>query len=173
VDEQGRELPRGEVGELVVRTEGMVTDYWNRPGEIEKSLRNGWFHTGDAASIDEDGYITISDRLKDVVRTGGMNVSSLEVENVLLGHDAVSEAAVVGIPDPRWGETLIAFVVRKGGAAVEENELLAHCRAELANYKVPKKVEFIDALPKNSMNKTLKRKLRDLYARPARAAHSS
>ncbi len=173
VDEQGRELPRAEVGELIVRTEGMVSDYWNRPGEIEKSLKNGWFHTGDAASIDEDGYITISDRLKDIVRTGGMNVSSVEVENVLLRHAGVSEAAVVGIPDPRWGETVIAFVVCKVGAAVEESELLAHCRSELANYKVPKKVEFIDALPKNSMNKTLKRKLRDFYAQPQQAAQSS
>ena len=170
VDEHGRELPRGEVGELIVRTEGMVTQYWNRPGEIEKSLRNGWFHTGDAASIDEDGYIYISDRLKDIVRTGGMNVSSLEVENILMGHAAVSEAAVVGVPDPRWGETVIAFVVRKGGAAVEEDELLEHCRSQLANYKVPKKVQFIDALPKNSMNKTLKRKLRDRYAQPEEVA---
>jgi feruloyl-CoA synthase len=173
VDEQGRELPRGEVGELIVRTEGMVRAYWNRPGEIEKSLKNGWFHTGDAASIDEDGYITISDRLKDIVRTGGMNVSSVEVENVLLAHAAVSEAAVIGIPDPRWGESVIAFVVRKAGAAVEESELLEHCRSELANYKVPKKVQFIDALPRNSMNKTLKRKLRDSYTRSGETARSS
>ena len=165
VDSDGRELPRGEVGELVVRSEGMITAFWNRPGEIEKSLRNGWFHTGDAASIDEDGYVYISDRLKDIIRTGGMNVSSVDVENVLLSYPGVLEAAVVGVPDPRWGETIIAFVVCKDPSAVLEHALLAHCRSQLANYKVPKRVEFIDAVPKNSMNKTLKRELRYRYAR--------
>jgi acyl-CoA synthetase (AMP-forming)/AMP-acid ligase II len=161
VDEDGRELPRGELGELVVRTEGMITQYWNRPGEIEKSLRNGWFHTGDGASIDADGYIYISDRLKDVIRTGGMNVSSLEVENILMSYPGVVEAAVVGIPDPRWGESVIACIVR--GDAVEAEGLIAHCRTQLANYKVPKQVEFLDVLPKNSMGKVLKRELRTRY----------
>ena len=164
VDENGRELPRGEVGELLVRTEGMLQDYWNRPGEIGKSLKNGWFHTGDAASIDSDGYIFISDRIKDVVRTGGMNVSSLEVENVLIAHPAVAEAAVIGLPDARWGELLIAVVVRSGHAeAGLEEALLAYCREHLANYKVPKRFEFTDTLPKNSMGKVLKRELRIAY----------
>jgi acyl-CoA synthetase (AMP-forming)/AMP-acid ligase II len=162
VDEDGRELPRGEMGELVVRTEGMITQYWNRPGEIEKSLRNGWFHTGDGASIDADGYVYISDRLKDVIRTGGMNVSSVEVENILMSYPGVVEAAVVGIPDPRWGESVVACVVR--GDPVESDALIAHCRAQLANYKVPKQVEFVDVLPKNSMGKVLKRELRMRYS---------
>ena len=171
VDESGRELPRGEIGEMIVRTEGMITQFWNRPGEIEKTLRNGWYHTGDGGSIDEDGYIYVSDRLKDIVRSGGMNVSSVEVENVLLDHPAVSEAAVIGVADARWGEAVIAFVVRRNPVAAEE--LLAHCRAQLANYKVPKVVEFIDAMPKNSMDKILKRELRIRYAQQHEAAPSS
>ncbi len=163
-DEDGLELPHGEVGEMVVRTEGMVADYWKRPGEIEKVLRDGWFRTGDAASIDSDGYVYISDRIKDVVRTGGMNVSSVEVESVLLAHAAVADAAVIGIPDPRWGESLTAVVVASCNpdAAIEES-ILAHCREQLANYKVPKKVKFIETLPKNSMGKVLKRELRLFY----------
>ena len=156
---------------MIVRTEGMITQFWNRPGEIEKTLRNGWYHTGDGGSIDKDGYIYVSDRLKDIVRSGGMNVSSVEVENVLLGHPAVSEAAVIGVPDARWGEAVIAFVVCKSPVAPEE--LFAHCRAQLANYKVPKGVEFIDAMPKNSMDKILKRELRIRYAQQHEAAPSS
>lgn len=170
VDENGRELPRGKIGEMIVRTEGMITQFWNRPGEIEKTLRNGWYHTGDGGSIDEDGYIYVSDRLKDIVRSGGMNVSSVEVENILLGHPAVSEAAVIGIPDARWGEAVIAFVVCR--SPVPEQELLAHCRKQLANYKVPKGLEFIDAMPKNSMDKILKGELRIRYARQHEAAPS-
>ncbi|OGA05105.1 MAG: hypothetical protein A3H35_16305 [Betaproteobacteria bacterium RIFCSPLOWO2_02_FULL_62_17] len=171
VDESGRELPRGEIGEMIVRTEGMITQFWNRPGEIEKTLRDGWYHTGDGGSIDEDGYIYVSDRLKDIVRSGGMNVSSVDVENILLGHPAVAEAAVIGVADPRWGEAVIAFVVCS--KPVSEEELLAHCRRQLANYKVPKGVEFIDAMPKNSMDKILKRELRIRYAQQHEAAPSS
>lgn len=170
VDEDGRELPKGEIGEMVVRTEGMITQFWNRPGEIDKTLRNGWYHTGDGGSIDEDGYIYVSDRLRDIVRSGGMNVSSVEVENVLLVHSAVAEAAVIGVPDDRWGEAVIAYVVCR--SPVAEEELLAHCRKQLANYKVPKGVEFIDAMPKNSMDKILKRELRIRYAQQHDAARS-
>jgi acyl-CoA synthetase (AMP-forming)/AMP-acid ligase II len=171
VDEAGREVPRGEVGEMIVRTEGMITQFWNRPGEIEKTLKNGWYHTGDGGSIDEDGYIYVSDRLKDIVRTGGMNVASVEVENVLLSHPAVSEAAVIGVPDPRWGETVVAFVVCRSPAG--EEEILAHCRGQLANYKVPKRVEFVESMPKNSMDKILKRELRTRYAQQHEAARAS
>lgn len=171
VDEGGRELPRGEIGEIVVRTEGMIAQFWNRPGEIEKTLRNGWYHTGDGGSIDEDGYIYVSDRLKDIVRSGGMNVSSVEVENALLTHPAVLEAAIIGVPDSRWGEAVVAFVVCR--KPVGEEELLAHCRAHLANYKVPKAVQFADSLPRNSMDKVLKRELRIRYAQLEEAARSS
>lgn len=171
VDEFAREVPRGEVGEMIVRTEGMITEFWNRPGEIEKTLRNGWYHTGDGGYIDEDGYIYVSDRLKDVVRSGGMNVSSVEVENIVLAHAAVAECAVIGIPDPRWGEAVIAVVVLK--SPVQEEELIAHCREQLANYKIPKQIEFIDAMPKNSMDKILKRELRLRFTRPQETAKSS
>lgn len=158
VDEHGAELPRGEVGELVVRTEGMIKSYWNMPGEIDKTMREGWYRTGDAASMDEDGYIYISDRIKDIIKTGGINVSAVEVEKALLEHPAVAEAAVVGMPDERWGEAVIAFVVPRRLAT--EPELLGHCRARLAGFKVPKAVRFVDALPKNPMGKILKRELR-------------
>lgn len=170
VDEAGREVPRGAVGELVVRTEGMITDYWNRPGEIAKVLRDGWFHTGDGAWMDEDGYIYIADRIKDVVRTGGMNVYSIEVENTLREHPAVQDVAVVGVPDPHWGEAVTACVVLRPGAAVGPEALIAFCRERLAGYKVPKRVEFLDALPVNAMNKVLKHELRArLTASPAEA----
>ncbi|HEY7060041.1 MAG TPA: AMP-binding protein [Chloroflexota bacterium] len=163
VDEAGQEVPRGEVGELVVRTEGMIADYWHRPGEIEKVLRDGWFHTGDGAWLDEDGYVYIADRIKDTVRTGGMNVYSIEVENTLREHPAVADAAIVGVPDPVWGEAVTAFVVRRAGQGADAATLIEHCKGRLAGYKVPKHVEFLDALPQNSMNKVLKTELRQRF----------
>jgi long-chain acyl-CoA synthetase len=165
VDEAGCELPRGEVGELVVRTQGMIADYWNRPGEIARVLRDGWFHTGDGAWLDEDGYIYIADRIKDTVRTGGMNVYSIEVENALREHPAVQDAAVVGVPDPRWGEAVTAFVVARPGQEPKAEDLVAFCRERLAGYKVPKHVAFLDALPVNAMNKVLKNELRARWAK--------
>ncbi len=164
VDEDGRWLPPGEAGEMIVRTEGMISEYWKNPEAIKESLRDGWFHTGDVASIDEDGYIYISDRLKDVIRTGGMNVSSIEVENVLMEHAEVEESAAVGIPDPHWGEAVVVYVVRKSEASVDEETLIEHCRSRLAKYKVPKKVVFSTELPMNSHGKVLKRELRQAYA---------
>jgi acyl-CoA synthetase (AMP-forming)/AMP-acid ligase II len=161
VDESGRELPRGEVGEMLIRTEAMASDYWRRPGEIAAVLRGGWLHTGDAAYIDADGYIYVVDRIKDVIRTGGMNVSSVEVENVLLSHPDVAEAAAIGVPDERWGEALLAVVVAKRPLA--SSALLAHCRARLAGFKVPKRIEFAPSLPRNTMGKVLKRELREQY----------
>ncbi len=171
VDENGNEAPRGEVGEMIVRTQGMITGFWNRPGEIEKVLKNGWYHTGDGGSIDEDGYVYVSDRLKDIVRTGGMNVSSVEVENVVLSHPAVSECAVIGVPDARWGEAVIAFAVCR--KPVSEEGIIDYCRERLANYKVPKGVVFIDAMPKNSMDKILKRELRTRYTEMHAAPRAS
>ncbi len=161
-NEFGVTVAQGEVGELVVRTEGMITDYWNRPGEIAKSIREGWFHTGDGAWIDQDGYVFISDRLKDVIRSGGMNISAMEVESIILNLDGVADVAVVGAPDKRWGEIVIACVVRKPGAMIESDDIEAHCRDQLANYKTPKQIVFFDELPKNSMGKVLKRELKDL-----------
>ncbi|MDP6173077.1 MAG: AMP-binding protein, partial [Rhodospirillales bacterium] len=124
VDEDGNFLLSGSSGEMIVRTEGMITQYWKNPEAIKDSLRNGWFHTGDVASIDEDGYIFISDRLKDVIKTGGMNVSSIEIENVLMEHEDVEESAAVGIPDPHWGEAIVVYVVRRGGEDIGEDALI-------------------------------------------------
>jgi len=163
VDETGVVLPPEEVGELVVRTEGMIADYWNRPGEIEKSIRDGWFHTGDAARIDADGYVYIVDRIKDVIRTGGMNVASLEIESVIQELTDVAEVAVVGAPDTRWGEAIVACVVRAPQSTLTADAIIAHCRERMANYKTPKKVEFFDQLPKNSMGKVLKRELKPKF----------
>ncbi|MDB5726822.1 MAG: fadD5, partial [Noviherbaspirillum sp.] len=120
---------------------------------------------GDATLVDEDGYIYIVDRIKDVIRTGGMNVSSIEVENMLMEHPDVAEAAAVGVPDPRWGEMLTAVVVAR--RPIKEEALIAHCRASLANYKVPKKIEFVQSLPRNSMGKILKRELRTALSQPS------
>lgn len=164
VDEAGVQLPPGEVGELVVRTEGMITDYWNRPGEIDKSIRSGWFHTGDAAYVDGDRYVYIADRIKDVIRTGGMNVSSIEVENVVLETPGVREAAAIGLPDPRWGEQIAVCVIAEQPGERLEQAILQRCRDQLANYKVPKRVIFVDAIPKNSMGKALKRELKAQFA---------
>lgn len=164
VDEDGNPAPPGEVGELIIRTDAMIRDYWNRPGEIEKTLRDGWFHTGDGAWMDEERYIFMSDRIKDVVRSGGMNVSAVEVEEVLLGDAGVAEAAAIGIPHPYWTEALVAVVVRKAEATCDERSLLERCKAALANYKVPKRIVFTESLPKNTMDKVVKRELRERFA---------
>ena len=157
---------------MIVRTEGMISEYWKNPEAIKESLIDGWFHTGDVASIDEDGYIYISDRLKDVIRTGGMNVSSIEVENVLMEHPDVEESAAVGIPDPHWGEAVVVYVVPRNEASVEADKLIEHCRSRLAKYKVPKKVLFAAELPVNSHGKVLKRELRQAYAEAERSTRA-
>jgi acyl-CoA synthetase (AMP-forming)/AMP-acid ligase II len=164
IDEAGAPAPAGAVGELLVRTEGMISDYWNRPGEIEKSIRDGWFHTGDAAYVDEDRYVYIADRIKDVIRTGGMNVSSIEIENIVQETPGVREAAAIGLPDPRWGELIAVCVVTQEPAGEMEEKILAHCRERLANYKIPKRIIFVNDIPKNSMGKALKRELKQQFA---------
>jgi len=164
IDEAGVAAAPGVVGELLVRTEGMIADYWNRPGEIEKSIRDGWFHTGDAAYVDEDRYVYIADRIKDVIRTGGMNVSSIEIENIVLEAPGVREAAAIGLPDPRWGEMIAVCVVTPEPHAQMEEKILAHCKERLANYKIPKRIIFVDDIPKNSMGKALKRELKQQFA---------
>jgi acyl-CoA synthetase (AMP-forming)/AMP-acid ligase II len=164
VDDNGQPKPTGEVGELIIRSDGMIRTYWNRPGEVEKVLRDGWFHTGDGAWMDEDRYIFMSDRIKDVVRSGGMNVSAVEVEEVLLNDAGVAEAAVIGIAHPRWTEALVAVVVLRAALARDEAALIAHCKAALAGYKVPKRIVIVESLPKNSMDKVVKRELRETLA---------
>jgi fatty-acyl-CoA synthase len=134
--------------------------YWRDPEATERAFAGGWFHTGDVGVRDDDGYLWIVDRVKDMIVSGGENIAGSEVERVLYEHDSVLEAAVVGRPDERWGEVPVAFVVRRPGSSVTPDELVEHCRTQLARFKVPKAVTFLDALPRNPSGKVLKRELR-------------
>ena len=163
-DETGKELGSGQTGELVARGANIMRGYWNNPAETALAFRGGMFRTGDVGYQDGDGYFYILDRLKDMIVTGGENVYSGEVEAVIYEHPAVREAAVFGIPDPKWGELVMACVVLKPGQTLSVDELLAHCRQSLASYKVPRRVEFSESeLPKNGSGKILKRVLRERF----------
>ncbi|MGE9764760.1 long-chain-fatty-acid--CoA ligase [Pseudomonas sp. PDM20] len=163
VDEQGEEVPRGTVGEIIVRGPNIMLGYWNKPEETARALRDGWLFTGDGAYMDEQGYLFIVDRLKDMIVSGGENVYSAEVENVVARHPAVLMCAVIGIPHEQWGESVHAIVVRKPGATVDEDDLRRYCREYIASYKCPKSVEFRDALPLTGAGKILKRDLREPF----------
>ncbi len=164
VDEHDRPLPPGEVGEICGRGPMVMKGYWKQPEATAEALRGGWMHTGDAGYIDEDGYIYLVDRTKDMIVTGGENVYSVEVEAALHEHPAVFEAAVIGIPDDQWGEAVHAVVYLKPGRQAIEEELIHHCHGLIANYKCPKSVSFVDReLPKSSVGKILKRELRKPY----------
>lgn len=156
----GDEVPTGEVGELVVRGPQVMAGYWERPEESAEALRDGWLHTGDMATMSSDGFFTIVDRAKDLVIVGGINVYPREVEEVLIGHPAVADAAVIGKPDERAGELPYAFVVLEEGRQASEEELLDHCRRNLARYKVPCTIEIRDELPKTMIGKVLRKDLR-------------
>jgi long-chain acyl-CoA synthetase len=164
VDESGREVETGHHGELVARGANVMRSYWNNPEETKRAFRDGLFRTGDVGYQDADGYIYILDRLKDMIVTGGENVYSGEVEAVIYAHPAIREAAVFGIPDPQWGEIVMACVVLKDRHTLSEEDLIAHCRRSLANYKIPRRVEFSETeLPKSSSGKILKRVLRERF----------
>ncbi|MFT4264851.1 MAG: AMP-binding protein [Nocardioides sp.] len=159
----GTSIAIGPDGEILARGNQVLRSYWNKPEETEKALAGGWFHTGDGGLLGEDGYLTISDRKKDVIITGGENVSSIEVEDALFSHPAVQEAAVIGIPDEKWGETILALVVLAPGAAATEAELIGFCKERLAGYKAPTVVEFRDSLARTATGKLQKFKLREPY----------
>jgi acyl-CoA synthetase (AMP-forming)/AMP-acid ligase II len=163
VDEHDRPQPPGSIGEIAGRGPQLMRGYWNLAEASAAALRGGWMHTGDAGRLDEDGYLYIEDRVKDMIVSGGENVYPREVENVLFQHPAVADAAVIGVPDERWGETVKAIVVRKAGASVAAEELIEFCRARLGGYKLPRSVDFTDALPRNPSGKVLKRDLREPY----------
>jgi acyl-CoA synthetase (AMP-forming)/AMP-acid ligase II len=163
VDEEGRECPPGTPGEIVVRGDQVLTGYWNRPDADAEAFRDGWFHTGDMARMDEEGFVYIVDRKKDMIVSGGENVYPREVEEVLYQHPAVAEAAVFGLPDTHWGERVAAAVVVRPDAAASEAELDALCRERLAGYKRPRRWLFVAEIPKNVSGKVLKRSLRDAY----------
>jgi long-chain acyl-CoA synthetase len=166
--DSGEPLPPGEVGELLVRGPQVMAGYWEREDETAAALRDGWLWTGDMATMSDDGFFTIVDRAKDLVIVGGINVYPREVEEVLLTHPAVKDAAIIGIPEERRGEVPYAFVVLTEGASATEEELLSHCRANLARYKVPTAVEFRDELPKTMIGKVLRKDLRaEMESRPS------
>ena len=160
VDDQDRPVPAGEAGEVVIRGHNVMKGYYKRPEATAAAIRNGWFHTGDIGAIDADGYLSIVDRKKDLILRGGLNVYPRELEEVLMTHPAVSLAAVVGVPDERLGEEVKAFVVRRPGQEVSEEDLKAWCRERMAGYKYPRIIEFRDHLPVSATGKILKRELR-------------
>ncbi len=159
-DEEGKSVPSGERGEIVMRGPKVFKGYWRDPDATAAAFAGGWFHTGDIGVRDDDGYLYIVDRLKDMIVSGGENIAGSEVERVLYEHDSVVEAAVVGRPDDRWGEVPVAFVVLRQDATATADVLLEHCGAQLARYKVPKEITFLSALPRNPSGKVLKRALR-------------
>ena len=159
----GVRLRTDEHGEVLARSNVILDGYWERPDETGKALVDGWFHTGDGGVIGDDGYLTISDRKKDVIITGGENVSSIEVEDVLFSHPAVSEVAVIGVPSEKWGETIKALVVLAEGQQADEAELIAWCKDKAAGYKAPTSIEFRDELARTATGKLQKFKLRQPY----------
>lgn len=163
MDGEGREVPRGTVGEIVVRGPNITPGYWNKPEETARAMRNGWLRTGDGGYMDEQGYVFIVDRIKDMIVSGGENVYSAEIENVIARHPAVALCAVIGVPHDHWGEAVHAVVVLKPGAQLDEEALREHCREFVAGYKCPKSVEFRTALPLSGAGKILKKDLREPY----------
>lgn len=163
VDDEDKDVGVGEVGEICGWGPNVMKGYWNKPDLTAETLRGGWLHTGDLGYMDEDGYIYVVDRKKDMIVSGGENVYSSEVEKALYRHEQVLEAAVIGVPDTRWGEAVTAFVVLKQGSAATEDEIRDHCRALIAGYKVPKSVRFVDGLPKSATGKIQKKVLRDEF----------
>ena len=157
----GVRLRIDEHGEVLARSNVVLEGYWEQPEESARALAEGWFHTGDGGVLGDDGYLRISDRKKDVIITGGENVSSIEVEDVLFSHPAVAQVAVIGVPSEKWGETIKALVVLSGEAT--EADLIAHCKAHLAGYKAPTSVEIREAIPRTATGKVQKFKLRQQY----------
>jgi acyl-CoA synthetase (AMP-forming)/AMP-acid ligase II len=163
VDAERRPLPVGAIGEIAIRGPQVMRGYWNLPEATAEALREGWMHTGDAGVLDEEGFLYVQDRTKDMIVSGGENVYPREVEDVLYRHPAVAEAAVIGVPDAKWGEAVKAVVVLKGGEAADAEELISFCDGQLAGYKRPRSVDFLEALPRNPSGKVLKRELREKY----------
>jgi len=163
VDDRDDDVEPGAVGEIIVKSKGIPKEWWHKPEETAETFLNGWVHTGDMGRYDENGYIYIVDRKKDMIVTGGENVYPREVEEVLYQHPAVQEAAVFGIPDDYWVEKVHAAIVIKQGAQATSAEIVEFCKERLARYKAPKSVEFMETLPKTPSGKILKRELRDTY----------
>ena len=163
VDPLGDEVSPGEIGEIVYRGVGVMEGYWGRPEDTATTIRDGWVHSGDAGSMDADGFLYIRDRIKDMIVSGGENIYPAELESVLADHPAVADVAVIGVPDDRWGETVKAIVIRRPGAELTEQELIEWSHDRLAGFKRPRSVDFVDAIPRNPSGKILKRQLREPY----------
>jgi acyl-CoA synthetase (AMP-forming)/AMP-acid ligase II len=164
VDEQEREAGVGTIGEICFKSPQNMLGYWNNSAATIETMRNGWLHTGDMGYVDEDGFVYLADRKKDMIVSGGENVYSREVEEALMSHAGVADAAVIGVPDSRWGEAVKAVVVGKRGVPIEAAELIAHCRQFIAGYKCPKSVDFVTELPRLPSGKINKVNLRSRYA---------
>ena len=162
-DGNGSELSPGETGEIVTRSDLVMKGYWRNPEATAVTMKNGWLHTGDMGYMDEKGYLFIMDRSKDMIISGGENIYPREIEEVLIQHEAVREVAVIGVPDPQWGEAIKAVVARLPGQTATEEELISFCKNNIASYKKPKSIDFVDELPKNNYGKILKRDLRAKY----------
>jgi fatty-acyl-CoA synthase len=160
VDDENRDVAAGGIGELLIKGPNITPGYWNNPEATARSFTDGWLHTGDAARQDDEGFVYIVDRWKDMYISGGENVYPAEVENVLFEVPGVADAAIIGVPNERWGEVGLAVIVRKPDQPVAEADVIRHCLAKLAKFKVPQSVAFVDALPRNATGKVLKRDLR-------------
>jgi acyl-CoA synthetase (AMP-forming)/AMP-acid ligase II len=167
VDDQGKDVAVGAVGEVIVSGPHLMKEYWNRPEATAETIRDGWLYTGDLATVDKEGFVYIQDRKKDMIISGGENIYPAEIENVLVSHDGVVEAAVIGQPSDKWGESPVAIVVAKEGTSLSAKDVMGHCQGKLAGFKQPKVVEFIDEIPRNPSGKILKRILRDRFPGPA------
>jgi long-chain acyl-CoA synthetase len=163
VDDDGRDVEAGTIGEIIVKSKRIMTGYWHKPEETKEAIRDGWLYTGDLGYYDEKGFIYIADRKTDMIITGGENVYPIEVENVLYRHPAVKETAVIGVPDPYWVERVHALVVLQENTQVVEEDMINFCRKHIAHYKAPRTVEFVESLPKNPQGKILKREIRARY----------
>jgi acyl-CoA synthetase (AMP-forming)/AMP-acid ligase II len=163
IREDGESAAPGEVGEICGKGPQIMLRYWNQPTATSEAIRDGWMHTGDAGYVDQDGYLFVKDRIKDMIVSGAENIYPREIENILLMHPDIIDAAVIGVPSEQWGETVKAIVVRRPGSAVTEQQIIDHCRSQLAGYKRPHGVDFVDALPRNGAGKVLKKTLRAPY----------
>jgi long-chain acyl-CoA synthetase len=164
IDEAGNRLPPRQVGEIATRSMANMAGYWNLPEATSKTIDSeGWLRTGDAGYMDEDGYVYIHDRVKDMIISGGENIYPAEVENAIFGHPDVADVAVIGVPDAKWGEAVKAIVVKKPGREPSPDEIIGFARQRIAAYKAPKSVDFIAALPRNPSGKILRRELREQY----------
>ena len=157
-----KELPTGESGEICIKGPQVMKGYYKKEAETRESLRDGWFHTGDIGFFDDEGYLSVIDRKKDLIIGSGFNIYPKEIDEILFDHPGIIEACTIGVPDAYRGETVKAYVVLKGGAALSEKEIIDYCRANLAAYKVPQEIEFIDELPKSAVGKILRRELREI-----------